>query len=122
MDVALVQYINRLCRHLAITPARLHPHEVYLDPADAADPRISCLLSMYGWFAWRLFSGEELGSAPGCPQVGGMFLWRLSGMRGVLSLALLSPWVCLGKVRDALQRLPALHAEFLAKAGAGNTW
>lgn len=47
MDVALVQYINRLCRHLAITPARLHPHEVYLDPADAADPRISCLLSTY---------------------------------------------------------------------------
>lgn len=51
MDVALVQYINRLCRHLAITPARLHPHEVYLDPADAADPRISCLLSAYGWLA-----------------------------------------------------------------------
>lgn len=45
MDVALVQYINRLCRHLAITPARLHPHEVYLDPADAADPRVACLLS-----------------------------------------------------------------------------
>lgn len=51
MDVALVQYINRLCRHLAITPARLHPHEVYLDPADAADPRISCLLSTYRLFA-----------------------------------------------------------------------
>uniref|UniRef100_A0A8D2MD56 HECT domain E3 ubiquitin protein ligase 4 n=1 Tax=Zonotrichia albicollis TaxID=44394 RepID=A0A8D2MD56_ZONAL len=46
MDVALVQYINRLCRHLAITPGRLHPHEVYLDPADAADPRISCLLNV----------------------------------------------------------------------------
>ncbi|KAK2522841.1 Hectd4 [Columba guinea] len=46
MDVALVQYINRLCRHLAITPARLHPHEVYLDTADAADPRISCLLNV----------------------------------------------------------------------------
>ncbi|XP_077691411.1 putative E3 ubiquitin-protein ligase HECTD4 isoform X3 [Eretmochelys imbricata] len=46
MDVALVQYINRLCRHLAITPARLHPHEVYLDPADAADPRVSCLLNV----------------------------------------------------------------------------
>lgn len=45
MDVALVQYINRLCRHLAITPARLHPHEVYLDPSDAADPRVACLLS-----------------------------------------------------------------------------
>ncbi|EQB77390.1 E3 ubiquitin-protein ligase-like protein [Camelus ferus] len=47
MDVALVQYINRLCRHLAITPARLHPHEVYLDPADAADPRVACLLSTW---------------------------------------------------------------------------
>uniref|UniRef100_K7F6L4 HECT domain E3 ubiquitin protein ligase 4 n=1 Tax=Pelodiscus sinensis TaxID=13735 RepID=K7F6L4_PELSI len=46
MDVALVQYINRLCRHLAITPARLHPHEVYLDPADIADPRVSCLLNV----------------------------------------------------------------------------
>ncbi|KAG8456142.1 hypothetical protein GDO86_002079 [Hymenochirus boettgeri] len=46
MDVALVQYINRLCRHLAITPARLHPHEVYLDLADTADPRVSCLLNV----------------------------------------------------------------------------
>nr|XP_033812752.1 probable E3 ubiquitin-protein ligase HECTD4 isoform X2 [Geotrypetes seraphini] len=46
MDIALVQYINRLCRHLAITPARLHPHEVYLDPADTADPRVSCLLNV----------------------------------------------------------------------------
>lgn len=45
--MALVQYINRLCRHLAITPARLHPHEVYLDPADTADPRVSCLLSTW---------------------------------------------------------------------------
>lgn len=45
MDVALVQYTNRLCRHLAITPARLHPHEVYLEPGDAADPRVACLLS-----------------------------------------------------------------------------
>nr|XP_014344074.1 PREDICTED: probable E3 ubiquitin-protein ligase HECTD4 [Latimeria chalumnae] len=46
MDVALVQYVNRLCRHLAITPARLHPHEVYLDSADTADPRVSCLLNI----------------------------------------------------------------------------
>ncbi|KAG7243852.1 hypothetical protein INR49_006006 [Caranx melampygus] len=46
MDVALVQYINRLCRHLAITPARLHPHEVYLDPSDTADPRVACLLNV----------------------------------------------------------------------------
>ncbi|XP_027132186.1 probable E3 ubiquitin-protein ligase HECTD4 isoform X1 [Larimichthys crocea] len=46
MDVALVQYINRLCRHLAITPARLHPHEVYLDSSDIADPRVACLLNV----------------------------------------------------------------------------
>ncbi|XP_012586383.1 PREDICTED: probable E3 ubiquitin-protein ligase HECTD4 isoform X1 [Condylura cristata] len=46
MDVALVQYVNRLCRHLAITPARLHPHEVYLDPTDATDPRVACLLNV----------------------------------------------------------------------------
>ncbi|KPP69529.1 hypothetical protein Z043_111707 [Scleropages formosus] len=46
MDVALVQYVNRLCRHLAITPSRLHPHEVYLDPADTADPRVACLLGV----------------------------------------------------------------------------
>ncbi|XP_062874264.1 probable E3 ubiquitin-protein ligase HECTD4 isoform X2 [Trichomycterus rosablanca] len=46
MDFALVRYVNRLCRHLAITPARLHPHEVFLDQSDAADPRVSCLLSV----------------------------------------------------------------------------
>uniref|UniRef100_A0A4W3K6B9 HECT domain E3 ubiquitin protein ligase 4 n=1 Tax=Callorhinchus milii TaxID=7868 RepID=A0A4W3K6B9_CALMI len=46
MDVALVQYINRLCRHLAITPGRLHPHEVYIDPADTLDPRVACLLNV----------------------------------------------------------------------------
>ncbi|CAB1321868.1 unnamed protein product [Coregonus sp. 'balchen'] len=46
MDVALVQYINRLCGHLAITPARLHPHEAYLEPNDIADPRVACLLSI----------------------------------------------------------------------------
>ncbi|KAG5840241.1 hypothetical protein ANANG_G00186730 [Anguilla anguilla] len=42
MDVALVQYINRLCRHLAITPARLPgpppPREVYLDQPCGAAP------------------------------------------------------------------------------------
>uniref|UniRef100_A0A8C8HAD7 HECT domain-containing protein n=1 Tax=Oncorhynchus tshawytscha TaxID=74940 RepID=A0A8C8HAD7_ONCTS len=46
MDVALVQYINRLCGHLAITPARLHPHEAYLEPSDVADPRVACLLNV----------------------------------------------------------------------------
>lgn len=44
MDFALVQFVNRLCRHLAITPARLHPHEVYLDAKDIADPQVACLL------------------------------------------------------------------------------
>lgn len=44
MDFALVQFVNRLCRHLAITPARLHPHEVYVDAKDAADPQVACLL------------------------------------------------------------------------------
>lgn len=34
MDAALVQYINRLCQHLSISPARLHPHEVYLTSAE----------------------------------------------------------------------------------------
>uniref|UniRef100_A0A8C7DPU3 HECT domain E3 ubiquitin protein ligase 4 n=1 Tax=Oncorhynchus kisutch TaxID=8019 RepID=A0A8C7DPU3_ONCKI len=46
MDIALVQYINRLCGHLAITPARLHPHEAYLEPSDVADPRVACLLNV----------------------------------------------------------------------------
>ncbi|XP_067256066.1 probable E3 ubiquitin-protein ligase HECTD4 isoform X7 [Chanodichthys erythropterus] len=46
MDFALVQFVNRLCRHLAITPARLHPHEVYVDAKDAADPQVACLLGV----------------------------------------------------------------------------
>lgn len=47
MDFALVQFVNRLCRHLAITPARLHPHEVYLDASkDGADPEVACLLGV----------------------------------------------------------------------------
>uniref|UniRef100_A0A8C2Q3W7 HECT domain E3 ubiquitin protein ligase 4 n=1 Tax=Cyprinus carpio TaxID=7962 RepID=A0A8C2Q3W7_CYPCA len=46
MDFALVQFANRLCRHLAITPARLHPHEVYLDAKDTPDPQVTCLLGV----------------------------------------------------------------------------
>uniref|UniRef100_A0A671K5X4 Probable E3 ubiquitin-protein ligase HECTD4 n=1 Tax=Sinocyclocheilus anshuiensis TaxID=1608454 RepID=A0A671K5X4_9TELE len=46
MDFALVQFVNRLCRHLAITPARLHPHEVYLDAKDTADPQVACLIGV----------------------------------------------------------------------------
>ncbi|XP_073792140.1 uncharacterized protein [Danio rerio] len=42
MDFALVQIVNRLSRHLAITPARLHPHEVYLVASkNGADPEVS---------------------------------------------------------------------------------
>nr|XP_021324857.1 probable E3 ubiquitin-protein ligase HECTD4 isoform X1 [Danio rerio] len=42
MDFALVQFVNRLSRHLAITPARLHPHEVYLVASkNGADPEVS---------------------------------------------------------------------------------
>lgn len=59
MDVALVQYINRLCRHLAITPARLHPHEVYLDPSDIADPRVACLLSNSPLSMWSINQGQN---------------------------------------------------------------
>uniref|UniRef100_A0A8C1PPD2 HECT domain E3 ubiquitin protein ligase 4 n=1 Tax=Cyprinus carpio TaxID=7962 RepID=A0A8C1PPD2_CYPCA len=46
MDFALVQFVNRLCRHLAITPARLHPHEVYLDAKDTPDPQVACLIGV----------------------------------------------------------------------------
>ncbi|XP_073792215.1 probable E3 ubiquitin-protein ligase HECTD4 [Danio rerio] len=47
MDFALVQFVNRLSRHLAITPARLHPHEVYLVPSkNGADPEVACRLSV----------------------------------------------------------------------------
>lgn len=49
MDLALVQFVNRLCRHLAITPARLHPHEVYLDAKDTIDPQVTCLLGESVW-------------------------------------------------------------------------
>ena len=33
-DVALVQHVNATCRHLAIAPARLHPHEIDVDDAE----------------------------------------------------------------------------------------
>ncbi|XP_073792112.1 probable E3 ubiquitin-protein ligase HECTD4 isoform X7 [Danio rerio] len=47
MDFALVQIVNRLSRHLAITPARLHTHEVYLVASkNGADPEVACLLGV----------------------------------------------------------------------------
>ncbi|TRY90504.1 hypothetical protein DNTS_002641, partial [Danionella cerebrum] len=47
MDFALVQFVNRLCCQLAITPARLHPHELYLDARrDAPDPLIAGIIGV----------------------------------------------------------------------------
>ena len=43
MDCALVSYHNNLCRHLAVAPSRLHPHEVYLTEAELASAEYSCL-------------------------------------------------------------------------------
>uniref|UniRef100_T1J2Q6 HECT domain-containing protein n=1 Tax=Strigamia maritima TaxID=126957 RepID=T1J2Q6_STRMM len=43
MDTALSVYVNGLCRHLAITPARLHPHEIYVSPAELSSVEFSCL-------------------------------------------------------------------------------
>ncbi|KTG47440.1 hypothetical protein cypCar_00035587, partial [Cyprinus carpio] len=62
MDFALVQFANRLCRHLAITPARLHPHEVYLDAKDTADPQ-TCIHIKCGSAAWFLCPAGETRAA-----------------------------------------------------------
>ncbi|XP_078681858.1 putative E3 ubiquitin-protein ligase HECTD4 [Branchiostoma floridae x Branchiostoma belcheri] len=43
MDCALVEYVDSLCRHLAISAARLHPHELYLREAELASPAFACL-------------------------------------------------------------------------------
>ncbi|XP_077996372.1 putative E3 ubiquitin-protein ligase HECTD4 [Glandiceps talaboti] len=43
MDCALVSFVNSLCRRLAVTPARLHPHEIYLTEAQYANPDYNCL-------------------------------------------------------------------------------
>lgn len=43
MDSALVSYVNTLCHKLAISPARLHPHEVYLTEAELTSATYSVL-------------------------------------------------------------------------------
>ena len=48
MDAAVVLYINNLCRHLAVSPARLHPHEVYLSEAELSSSNYSCLQGRFG--------------------------------------------------------------------------
>ncbi|XP_077866440.1 putative E3 ubiquitin-protein ligase HECTD4 [Saccoglossus kowalevskii] len=43
MDCAIVSFVDSLCRKLAITPSRLHAHEVYLTDAYLANPVYNCL-------------------------------------------------------------------------------
>ena len=43
MDTALVQYVNKLCYHLAIAPSRLHPHELYITDAERSSTTYSPL-------------------------------------------------------------------------------
>ncbi|XP_071790886.1 probable E3 ubiquitin-protein ligase HECTD4 isoform X2 [Asterias amurensis] len=43
MDTALVCYVDRLCRKMSITPARLNPHEVYLTEGDLVSPKFASL-------------------------------------------------------------------------------
>ena len=43
MDSALVTYVNKLCLEQAISPARLHPHEIYLTNAHTASQQLACL-------------------------------------------------------------------------------
>ncbi|XP_038054835.1 probable E3 ubiquitin-protein ligase HECTD4 isoform X2 [Patiria miniata] len=43
MDAALVCYVDRLCRKFSITPARLHPHEVYFTEDDLVNPKFAPL-------------------------------------------------------------------------------
>ena len=43
MDTALVSLVNKLCVELAISPARLHPHEIYLTQANLATVEYSAL-------------------------------------------------------------------------------
>lgn len=46
MDCALVQYVNAMCRRLAIAPSRLHPHDLLLSQADLATSEYACLQSV----------------------------------------------------------------------------
>ena len=42
-DASLVTYVNKLCRHLAIAPSRLHPHEIYINESELGNPLYSSL-------------------------------------------------------------------------------
>ena len=61
MDAALVIYVNQLCQHLAVSTARLHPHEVYMSEAELSSIGCACLQGMASTVALlRQFSVEPL--------------------------------------------------------------
>ncbi|XP_052243277.1 probable E3 ubiquitin-protein ligase HECTD4 isoform X2 [Dreissena polymorpha] len=43
MDATLTQFVNSFCRKLCVTPARLHPHEIYVSEADLAGETYAAL-------------------------------------------------------------------------------
>jgi len=43
LDSTLAQFVNVFSRRLAVTPARLHPHEIYLSQADLASEQFAPL-------------------------------------------------------------------------------
>ncbi|WAR02868.1 HECD4-like protein [Mya arenaria] len=43
LDASLTQFVNSFCRRLAVTPARLHPHEILVTQADLASENFACL-------------------------------------------------------------------------------
>lgn len=52
MDAALVIYVNQLCQHLAVSPSRLHPHEVYLSEAELTSMGCACLQGALATVSW----------------------------------------------------------------------
>ena len=43
MDTALTQYVNSYSRKLAVAPARLHPHEIYISQEELTNEKYVCL-------------------------------------------------------------------------------
>ena len=50
MDAAIVHHVNVTCQHLAIAPARLHPHEIYLSDEQLTD---AIYAPLQGWYTKR---------------------------------------------------------------------
>ena len=43
MDAALTQYVNSFSRRLAVAPARLHPHEIFISQEELTSEKYVCL-------------------------------------------------------------------------------